>query len=39
MNPPVSHKAGELGIAVAGQQLDAVSSHDVASNSGNYVAL
>jgi hypothetical protein len=39
MNVPVSHQAGELGIAIAGQQLDAVGSHDVASDSGNYVAL
>jgi hypothetical protein len=34
MNVPVSHQAGELGIAIAGQQLDAVGSHDVASDSG-----
>ena len=27
LNVPVSHKTGELGIAVASQQLDAVSSH------------
>lgn len=27
LNVPISHKAGKLGIAVAGQQLDTVSSH------------
>ena len=39
MNIPVSHEAGKLGIAVAGQQLDAVGSHGVESDSGKSVAL
>lgn len=38
LDVPVSHKAGKLGIAVAGKQLDAISSHSAEMDCESFVA-
>lgn len=38
-NVPVSHKASKLGIAIAGEQLDAVGGHGVEKDSECVIAL